>query len=76
MSENKITIKEAAELMGVSEQFVRVGLQKGCFPWGYAVQVTAKRFTYFISRQKFYEALGISSRREGKGYSDTEQDIA
>lgn len=60
-NENKLTIAEAAELMGVSQQFVRVGLQKGIFPWGYAVQVTAKRYTYFISKQKFYEALGLKA---------------
>lgn len=57
--ENKMTIDEASELMGVSKQFVRVGLQKGIFPWGYAVQVSSKRYTYFISRQKFYETEGI-----------------
>ena len=58
--ENKMTIDEASELMGVSKQFVRVGLQKGIFPWGYAVQVSSKRYTYFISRQKFYETEGIA----------------
>ena len=58
--DNKMTIGEAAELMGVSKQFVRVGLQKGIFPWGYAVQVSSERYTYFISRQKFYETEGIA----------------
>lgn len=58
-NENKLTIAEAAELMGVSQQFIRVGLQKRIFPWGYAVQISAKRYTYFISKQKFYEALGL-----------------
>lgn len=58
--DNKMTIDEASELMGVSKQFVRVGLQKGIFPWGYAVQVSSKRYTYFISRQKFLETEGIS----------------
>lgn len=59
--DNKMTIDEAAELMGVSKQFVRVGLQKNIFPWGYAVQVSSKRYTYFISRQKFCEVEGISA---------------
>ena len=58
-NENKLTVGEAAELMGVSQQFVRVGLQQGLFSWGYAVRISAKRYTYFISRQKFCEALGI-----------------
>ena len=55
-----LTIAEVSKLMGVSRQFVRIGLQKGIFPWGYAVQVTAKRYTYFISRHKFSECTGIT----------------
>ena len=58
---NKLTVHEAAALMDVSPQFVRVGLQRGIFPWGYALQLTGKRFAYFISRQKFEEATGIRS---------------
>lgn len=58
--ENNMTIAEASELMGVSRQFVRVGLQKGILPFGYAVQVSAGRYTYFISRQKFLEYTGIA----------------
>jgi hypothetical protein len=57
--ENNMTIAEASKLMGVSRQFIRVGLQKGILPFGYAVQVSAKRFTYFISREKFIEYTGI-----------------
>lgn len=57
--ENKITIAEASKLMGVSRQYIRVGLQKGIFPFGYAVQVSADRYTYFISKQKFFEYTGI-----------------
>ena len=58
--ENSMTIAEASKLMGVSMQFVRVGLQKGILPFGYAVKISAGRFTYFISRQKFLEHTGIS----------------
>lgn len=57
--ENNMTVAEASTLMGVSRQFVRVGLQKGILPFGYAVQVSAGRWTYFISRQKFLEHTGI-----------------
>lgn len=60
--DNNITIAEASELMGVSRQFVRVGLQKGIFPFGYAVQVSSDRYTYFISRQKFSEYTGIEMK--------------
>ena len=57
---NDITVAEAAKLMGVSQQFVRVGLQKGILPFGYAVQISKNRYTYFISRQKFSEHTGIN----------------
>lgn len=60
MKDNNLTIEEAADLMGVSRQFIRVGLQKGVLPFGYAVQVSSKRYTYFISKQKFKEYTGIS----------------
>ena len=58
-SQNNMTIEEASKLMGVSQQFVRVGLQKGILPFGYAVKISAGRFTYFISKQKFSEHTGI-----------------
>lgn len=60
MKDNNLTVEEAADLMGVSRQFIRVGLQKGVLPFGYAVQVSSKRYTYFISRQKFKEYTGIT----------------
>lgn len=56
---NNMTTEEASKLMGVSRQFIRVGLQQGILPFGYAVQITTKRWTYFISRQKFLEHTGI-----------------
>lgn len=58
-SKNHLTVAETAQMMGVSEQFVRIGLQKGILPFGYAVQISDKRYTYFISEQKFYENTGI-----------------
>lgn len=58
---NSITVAEASRLMGVSQQFVRVGLQKGIFPFGYAVQISTDRYTYFISRCKFMEHTGITT---------------
>lgn len=64
MKKNSITVTEAAELMGVSPQFVRVGLQKGILPFGYAVKVSSNRYTYFISRQKFSESTGITEDKK------------
>jgi hypothetical protein len=55
---NRLSVSKTAQLMNVSEQFVRVGLQQNKFPWGYAVKMSTK-WTYFISPTKFTEATGI-----------------
>lgn len=54
-----MTVADAARLMGVSQQFVRIGLQKGNLPIGTAVRISGKRFTYYISPIKFTEFTGI-----------------
>ena len=36
---NRISVSEVAELMNVSEQFIRIGLQKGIFPFGYQKKI-------------------------------------
>lgn len=58
MMKNRLSVSKVAELMNVSEQFVRVGLQKGQLPFGYAIKMSSK-WTYFISTTKFTEATGI-----------------
>lgn len=57
--EHKLTIAEASRLMGATPQFIRLGLQKGVLPFGFAVQMSPNRYTYYISREKFAEYLGI-----------------
>ena len=61
MSNPSINIKpsDAARLLGVSPQFIRIGLQRGRFPWGYAVQQSTTRYTYFINRIRLCEAEGV-----------------
>lgn len=58
MQKNRLTVEEAAKLMEASPQFVRIGLQQGLFPWGYAVKMSSE-YTYFISASKFTEHTGI-----------------
>lgn len=53
---NRVTVKDAAQRMGVSEQFVRIGLQRGLLPIGCAVQMSSK-WTYFISLSKLENYL-------------------
>lgn len=55
----RLKVKTVADLMGVSEQFVRVGLQLGVFPWGYAVKMSS-RWTYWINPAMFREVTGIN----------------
>lgn len=55
----KITVKRAAELMGVSAQYIRVGLQKEVLPFGCALKVGGDNYSYYISPAKFSEYTGI-----------------
>lgn len=55
----RISVSEAARLMGVSQQFIRVGMQSGKLPIGEAVQVTGRRWTYYISPKRFEKFTGI-----------------
>lgn len=59
MSKN-ISVKEAAEHLGKSQQFVRIGLQRNLLPFGSAVKMSS-RWTYYISPVKFYEYVGQES---------------
>ena len=52
-----VKVKEAAKLLGKSEQFIRIGLQRGMLPFGYAVKMSSK-WTYHISEHKVFEYLG------------------
>ena len=59
LNKEKLTVQEAARLMGKSEMFIRIGLQRNILPFGYAVKTGKERWSYFISREKFREATGI-----------------
>lgn len=52
-----ISVKEAAEIMGTSQQFIRIGLQRGKLPFGTAVKMST-RWTYYIYPEKFQEYVG------------------
>lgn len=56
--EKNMSVKRAAELMGKSQQFIRVGLQRNLLPFGTAVKLSSV-WTYYISPKKFYEYIGI-----------------
>lgn len=53
----KMKVSECAKLLNKSPQFVRIGLQRGILPFGYAIKMSSK-WTYHISEAKVYEYLG------------------
>jgi len=60
-----LSVKKASELSGMSEQFIRVGLQQGRLDFGYAVKISGDVYSYYISPIKFAEKIGI---KLGEGY--------
>lgn len=58
-----IKVVKAAKLMGKSQQFVRVGLQRGLLPFGTAIQ-TSTMWTYHISPKLFYDYMGLEFKEE------------
>jgi hypothetical protein len=60
MAQN-ISVKEAAAIMGVSQQFVRIGMQRGQLPIGTAVKLSSI-WTYHISPKLFNEYIGETNK--------------
>ena len=54
---NNMPVVVAAQRLGKCQQFVRIGLQQGVFPFGSAVKLSSK-WSYYISPQKFEEYVG------------------
>lgn len=57
-SRNRISVEQAAKLLGASPQFIRIGLQQGKLDFGMAVKMS-RYWTYVITKQKFEEKTGI-----------------
>jgi transcriptional regulator with XRE-family HTH domain len=55
-----LPVEQAAKLLGKSKQFVRVSLQLGKAPFGFAVKLTGDKFSYHISPKKFNEYMGVT----------------
>lgn len=56
----RVSVKDAAKTLGVSEQFIRIGLQRNILPIGWAVRMS-DRFTYYISKKKLDEYINEQS---------------
>lgn len=55
----RIKVAEAAAIMKVSQQFIRVGLQNGVLPIGTAVKMSSQ-WTYYISGKLLEEYTGVN----------------
>ena len=63
----RVSIREAAEILNCSEQFVRIGLQRGVLPIGTAVKMTG-RYSYVIPRERlnaYLEGRDIKNAASG-----------
>lgn len=60
-----ISVKDAAQMMGKSEQFIRIGLRRQRLPFGVAVQMSSQ-WTYYISPKLFYEYIGYKPQKQHK----------
>lgn len=67
IEKRRITVQDAAKLMGKSEMYVRIGLQRGILKFGTAIKLDGKtKYSYHISPKLFEEYLGTSSLQETK----------
>jgi len=62
--EKNISVRKAAEILGVCQQFVRIGLQRQLLPIGTAVKMSS-RWTYHISPKLLEEYMGEGSVKNG-----------
>lgn len=54
-----IPVEVAAKFMNKSTMFVRMGLRQERFSWGYAVLMPSGKWSYWISKKRFFEETGI-----------------
>ena len=62
----KLTVPEAAAIMGVTPQFLRMGLRHGKFPFGDADKL--KRRSYYITAESIFSYMaGRDMAKHGQG---------
>lgn len=64
MQTQSLTVKQAAQILGKSEQFIRIGIQRGILPIGSAVKLSTQ-WTYYISEAKLYDYVGYRKEKFG-----------
>ena len=67
----KISTAAAARCLGKSNQFVRVGLQRGRLPFGNAGPGVGDKYNYYISPIRFRDYVGVERFNEFFGVKAT-----
>ena len=57
----RVSIEEAARRLGKSQQFIRISLQNGVAPFGFATKGTGSTYDYHISPKLLDEYIGEKS---------------
>ena len=57
---DRLTVKQVSDIMNVSQQYIRIGLQTNRLPFGTAVKLSSK-WTYHISPNLFKEYMKKST---------------
>jgi hypothetical protein len=60
----KVNIAEAAEILGMSAQGLRIALQRGKFSYFGEAWKNDEKWTYYINRNRLEEYAGIKKRNE------------
>lgn len=63
MEIGKIKVSEAAAVLHVSHQFIRIGMQRGVLPIGTAIKMSSK-WTYQISPKMLTDYCGADLSKE------------
>jgi len=58
LSNQKVSIEETARRLGKSQQFIRLALQNGVAPFGFATKGTGSTYDYHISPKLLSEYIG------------------
>lgn len=56
----RLGVDKVAKLLHMTPQTIRMGLQQGVFPWGYAIKTSENHWCYFINAKRFSEIEQIT----------------
>jgi len=58
MASERVTVREAASILGMTEDYVRYQMRRGTLPIGIAVKGKGNSFRYLIFKRKLDEFIG------------------